>query len=62
MHLQIDKTDKIIISRDKEWNIKEWMSYRKFKENYNCDLFDVLIKHWEYKTKYHHTTQLDFNL
>lgn len=60
MHHKLDKD--VVLIYDKEDNIKEAFKLKKYKKKYNSDLVKVLLTNWEYKTKYHNTPQLDFNL
>jgi len=62
MHLKLDKEHKVVFVLNKEDNIREAMNYKIFLQKYNSDLLDVLKKNWEYKTPYHNTAQLDFNI
>lgn len=60
MHHKLDKDTVYIF--DKEWNIKEAIKTKLYTNKYNIDLLDVLLKNWEYKTKYHYTPQKDLDI
>lgn len=62
MHHKNDKERKVIIAYDKNENINHVMNYKSYLIYYNKDLLNLLKQHWEYKTKFHNTKQLDLDI
>jgi hypothetical protein len=62
MHHKLDKETKNVFVFDKDEDIRAVYSYKSYLRNYNSDLLKVLKEHWEYKTQYHWTDQLDLNI